>query len=288
VSSVGEALNAVRSRTTRLAQGSVHVLTCAVQRFSVVRAPEAVAGMAYYAFFSLFPLLLFLVSAGGYFLESEQVYAQVLEFVAQAFPISREVIESNLRQVLELRGTIGFLGLLGLMWSASGVFTILARNINLAWPEAEPRSVYQERLMAFAMVGLSTVALVASFMASTLMGIVGRLRIPLSGGGSIYDTPLWTVYTELLPRIVTLLVFTSLYRFVPTAKPRWSAVAVGALAASLAWEGAAAAFAWYLGSGLVALEFAYGSLATVAILMLRVYLGGWIALFGAHLTAAMT
>jgi membrane protein len=243
--------------------------------------------MAYYAFFSLFPLLLFLVSAGGYFLESEQVYAQVREFVAQAFPISREVIESNLRQILELRGTIGLLGLVGLMWSASGVFTILARNINLAWPEAEPRSVYQERLMAFAMVGVSTVALVASFIASTLMGIVGRLRIPLSGGVAIYDTSLWTLYTKLLPRVVTLLVFTSLYRLVPRPKVRWSAVAMGALVASLAWEGAASAFAWYLGSGLAMYEFAYGSLATVAILMLWAYISGWIALFGAHLTAAM-
>jgi len=285
--SVSEALKTARSRAKGQVRCCVRVLSDAMRRFTLVRAPEAVAGMAYYAFFSLFPLLLFLVAVGGYFLESEQVYAQVREFVAQAFPISRDVIESNLRQVLELRGTIGLLGLLGLLWSASGVFTILARNINLAWPEAEPRNVYQERLVAFGMVGLSALALITSFVASTLMGVVGRLRMPILGGVSVYDTSLWRLYTELLPRLVTLLVFTSLYRLVPKTRVRWSAVAPGALVASVAWEGAAGGFAWYLESGLATYEFAYGSLATVAVLMLWIYISGWITLFGAHLTAAI-
>lgn len=266
---------------------SLKVLQDALRSFASARGSEAVAGMAYYASFSLFPLLLTLVVAGSFFLESEQVYRQVVEFVAEAFPISREVIESNLRQVLELRGPVGLAGLVILVWSASSVFTILARNMNLAWEEAEPRNILQERLVAFLMVGTLAVFLMASFLSSTVFSMLAHLQVPLWDGVSVYDTALWALVSDFMPRLVTFLVFLILYRLVPNTEVRWPAALWGALVAALAWEAAASAFAWYLSSGWVRYEFVYGSLGTVVSLMFWIYISGWIALFGAHLSAAI-
>jgi len=243
--------------------------------------------MAYYAFFSLFPLLLTLVVGGSFFLESEQVYRQVVEFVAQAFPISPDVIESNLRQVLELRGPVGFAGLIALAWSASGVFTIVVRNINLAWQEARPRSVVQERLAGFGIVAVLTVLLVLAFVSSTVFNMLAHFQIPLWEGVSIYQTPVWTLVSDLAPRMVTLLVFFGLYRVVPNTEVRWTEAILGAVVATLAWEAAAAVFSWYLSSGWARYEFIYGSLGTVVSLLLWIYISAWIALFGAYLSAAI-
>jgi len=266
---------------------SLKVLWDALGRFTNARGPETAAGLAYYAFFSLFPLLLSVVVAGSFILESERVYLQVVEFVIEAFPVSREVIESNLRRVLELRGPVGLVGLIGLTWSASSVFTTLVRNINLAWPEAEPRNAFQERLAAFVIVGMLTVLLLLSFLSSTVLSLLAGLRVPLWEGVSVYDTTLWAIASDFLPRLATFLVFLSLYRWVPNTVVKWSAAIGGAVVAALAWEISAGTLAWYLGSGLAHYEFVYGSLGTVVTLMLWIYISGWITLLGAHLSAAI-
>ncbi len=284
---VAEAVEVARGWISDFVGRSLHVMWDALRRFTDARGPEAAAGLAYYAFFSLFPLLLSVVVAGSFILESEQVYQQVVEFVIGAFPVSREVIENNLRRVLELRGPVGLVGLVGLTWSASSVFTTLVRNINLAWPEAEPRNVFQERLAAFGIVGMLTVLPLLSFLTSTVLSLLAGLRVPLWEGVSVYDTTLWALVSGFLPRLVTFLAFLSLYRWVPNTVVRWSAAIWGAVVAALAWEIAVGALGWYLSSGLVHYEFVYGSLGTVVTLLLWIYISGWIALFGAHLCAAI-
>jgi len=265
---------------------SLKVLWNALSRFTNARGPEAAAGLAYYAFFSLFPFLLSVIAAGSFILESEQVHLQVVEFVIEVFPVAREVIESNLRRVLELRGSVGLVGLIGLTWSASSVFTTLVRNINLAWPQAEPRNVLQERRVAFGIVGILSVLLLFSFLSSTILSLLAGLRVPLWQGVTVYDTALWPIASDFLPWLVTFLVFLSLYRWIPNTAVEWSAATRGAVLATFLWEVAARAFAWYLSSGLVHYEFIYGSLGTVVTLMLWIYISSWIVLFGAHLCAA--
>jgi membrane protein len=101
-------IKAVYQRANDLSGGSLDILRETFQRFNDARASEAAAGMAYYALFSLFPLLLALVAAGSFFLESERAYREVVDFVTEAIPVSRGLIERNIRRVLELRGTVGF------------------------------------------------------------------------------------------------------------------------------------------------------------------------------------
>ena len=118
----------------------LEIIKHALETFSDARASQAAASLAYYAFFSIFPLLLVLITAGSYFLNSQQVYQAVTQLVQEAIPVSTQLITENLNQVLKARGAVGILGLLTLLWSASGVFTNLAYNINLAWPDAPRRN----------------------------------------------------------------------------------------------------------------------------------------------------
>jgi uncharacterized BrkB/YihY/UPF0761 family membrane protein len=193
--------------------GSLSILGCAAQRFGEMRAAEAAASVAYWAFFSLFPLLLFLVAIGSFVLASEQVYGPVVNFAGQIFPGSQGLIQQNIQQVLTRRGPVGLIGLVGLLWSASEAFDALSRHINRAWSTARPRAAWQYRLLGLGMIG--------------------------------------------------------------------------ALVATLAWQLAARAFAWFLRSGLAQYQLIYGSLGTVVTLMLWIYLCSWITLFGAHLSAAV-
>jgi uncharacterized BrkB/YihY/UPF0761 family membrane protein len=80
--------------------------------------------------------------------------------------------------VLELRGAVGIVGLVGLLWSASGVFTVLAYNVNRAWPGAEPRSFLKRRLLGFAMLGTLVLFLGLSLGSSAVLNLLPPNSIP--------------------------------------------------------------------------------------------------------------
>lgn len=267
--------------------GLLEIVRRTIKSFSDARASEAAAGMAYYTFFSLFPLLLALVAAGSFVLERAQIYQQVVRYATEVLPISPILIEQNIEQVLKLRGAVGLIGLLGLLWSASGVFTILGNNVNRAWPEAEKRGVVQQRLVALAMIVVLTIPLTLSLLSSTVLDLLPELQIPLGGGVSIYNTLLWTVLSNLIPWLITFALFWALYRWVPNTEVGWRPAAWGGLAGALGWEAVTYGFTWYLRSGLARYRLVYGSLGTVAALLFWIYLSSWIILFGAHLSAAI-
>jgi membrane protein len=274
-------------RANDVAGGSFAILTDAIRHFGDVRAAEATASIAFYAIFALFPLLLALIAAGSFVLESEQVQQQVLDVVDEVFPVSHALIERNIRAVLELRGTVRLVALASLVWSAMGVLTVLARNINRAWPQAKPRSFLENRLVALGMVGGLAVLLALSSVSNTVLDVLARFSVPLGGGISIYETPLWTISSSVAPRLFAFAALLGLYRWTPNTEVKWSEAFWGALVATVAWEVATNGFTWYLSSGIVHYELVYGSLGAVVALMLWIYIIGLIILFGAHLSAAI-
>jgi len=174
-----DGLRAIYRKTDALSRGSLGILRSAFQRFNEARASQAAAAMAYYALFSLFPLLLALIAAWSFVLEREQAFQQVVGFVTEAIPISQTLIEKNIQRVLELRGTVGMVGLLGLLWSGMGAFEVLANNINRAWTDAEPRSFLERRLVALGMVGTLSALLALSLVSSTVLNLLPQLQVPL-------------------------------------------------------------------------------------------------------------
>jgi membrane protein len=267
--------------------GRLQVVRRAFERFGETRAAQAAAALAYYTILSLFPLLLVFISILGFFVTSERAQQEVVQFVVTAIPVSRSLISRNVQSVLESRGTLGVVGLVVLLWSASGMFTVLAYNVNRAWPGAVPRGFLRRRLVGLAMVGTLALLLGLSLVSSAVLNLLPRLQIPLWGGLSIYETALWAVIVRLVPWLFTLALFLGLYLWVPNVDVERRAAFWGAVTAAIAWEVVKNVFVWYLGSGLVQYELVYGSLGAVVVLLLWIYLGSWIALFGAHLSAAI-
>jgi len=263
------------------------ILSDAARRFGDTRAGEAAASIAFYAIFSLFPLLLALIIGGSFILESKQVQQRVLDIIAEFFPVAQQLIERNIRGVLKLRGTVGLVAFIGLTWSATGALTILARNINRAWTEASPRNFFQDRLVALGMVGGMAALLVSSSILSAALNVLSRLNAPLVGELAVNGTFLWTSLLSMIPRLFIFFILLGLYRWTPNTRVRWSEAFWGALVATPAGEIATNGFTWYISSGVVHYELVYGSLGAMVALMLWIYIGVQIILFGAHISAAI-
>jgi len=262
------------------------ILAQAVRSFIQVDAPEGAASMAYFAIFSLFPLLLLLVALGSIVLQSQEAQQKVFELVNRAFPISREPIERNLRRVLELRGTVGVVGMISLLWSASGFFSTLAYHLNRVWPTAALRSFFKGRLVAIGIVTGLTGLLALSLISDAVFHLLLRY-IPSWGNIPIIETLLRKHLSHLIPFLLRLLIFWGLYRWVPNTKVRWSEALGGAMVAVLGVQITTVGFTWYISSGLARYELVYGSLGAIVALMLWIHLNSLITLFGAHISGAI-
>ncbi len=274
-------------RANRLSRGTLEIVRVTVKSFGLARGAEGAASMSYYALFSLFPLLLVMISIAGYILKSQSAYDSVIEFVLIILPNARSLIERNVDVILNRSGTIGIIGLVGSIWSASGFFNTLVRHINYAWHTIKPSGFIRTRLLALAMIAMMTRLLVLSLLSTSFIDLIELADLLLPGGVTLEHTPLWPWIQTFIPGLFTFLMFIVMYHFIPGKRVRWRACLFGALWTSVVWELGKRAFMFYLGSGLAGYEIVYGSLGTVLALMFWIYLSCVIVLLGAHLTATI-
>jgi len=280
-------LRALYEGADRVGGDTLWVVRTAAGSFAAARGAEAAAAMAFYALFSLFPLLLALVAGASLFLDREQVLQQAVILVAEVIPVSQDLVEQNLRQIVALRGPVGLISLAGALWSGSGFFTVLSGHVNRAWPGAAKRGFVRSRLVALAMFGVLFFLLVLSLLSRPIISLLAQFQVPLGDGATVYETPLWAVVSRAVPWVSTFALLVTLYHLVPNTRTPWRATHLSAAAATVASQAAAWGFAAFLRSGLAHYQTVYGGLGAVAILLFWIYLSSWIITFGAHLGAAI-
>jgi membrane protein len=281
-----ETLKAVYLRTDDWTGGVLSIIRKTFSSFSEVRGPEAAASLAYYAFFSIFPMLLVFIVVGSFFVDRSVIQTQLLNMLAGVLPGAEDVVIENIERVLELRGAVTFFALVSLIWSATSVFNILAKNLNRAFPKADIPNFLTGRVMGFLMLLALGLLMLLSFAASTLSSLIPVINIPFNDK-ALHQTAVWQAFSFLVPVAINMLMFWALYLWVPQVSVSRKAAFLGGLLAGVAWELLNNAFTWYLSSGLSQYRLVYGSVGTVVALLFWIYLTGMITLLGAHLTAAI-
>jgi len=259
---------------------AVRIVLSVLNRIGKERVAQSAAGMAYYGFFSLFPLMLILVTFGSAFLQSREAQSQILHGMIRFFPFSGDLIEKNIEQVLSARGSMRVLGAVALAWSGSGAFAILARNINAAWPNTDQHPFVKRRLMAL-LILMVLIMLMVLILGANLLA---RL-LPAEVNGAARVLMQMRYFSHFVAWLLLFITLLTLYRWIPNTKVAWNQGAWGALVASLAAEIVTLAFTWYLRSGFAKYSLVYGSLGAVAALLFWIYLLSFMVLFGAYLSA---
>ncbi len=239
--------------------------------------------MSFYAVFSLFPLLLLLIAVGSKVLETADAQERLLGVVLRLVPVSRELVRQNVMAVVRVRGAVGGIGVVSLIWAATSAFSTLVRNLNRAWPCARARNLLGERLLALAMV-VCLVGLV-------LLYLVAKALVVFPEDWGLAQraaaTALGLVPSEAALSVFILVVLTLLYRWLPRTKVLWREALAGAAACSLSLWFATTLFTRFLASGVVRYNLVYGSLGTLLALLSWVYIASLLVLCGAHLAAAI-
>lgn len=240
-------------------------------------ASHMAAGVAYYAILSLFPLLLGLIAILGFFLPAETFQEQLFDFFESNMPGSIDVLEQNIEDVIRLRGAIGVVSIVLLLWSASAMFGAVGRAINRAWDVHENRPFHIRKLRDMGMALGTGVLFLLSLGATSALSILH---------GS--DLPFVNVAAEAGARVLgfafSLGIFLGLYKVVPNTKTYWRYVWPGALLGAALFEVAKSLFVLYLGR-FASYESVYGSVASVIVLLVWIFLSAFILLVGAEFSA---
>jgi uncharacterized BrkB/YihY/UPF0761 family membrane protein len=114
-----------------------------LERWNEARVPILAASLAYYATFSLFPLLLLAVAGFGFALSQypnlrDEVLVFMQGLIEQVFPSAADLLNSNLEtfkttaleRLAQNAGISTIIALAGLFWSASGFFAVLQNGTD--------------------------------------------------------------------------------------------------------------------------------------------------------------
>lgn len=249
--------------------------------------------MVYHALVSLVPLILLLLASIGLLLRLSDTAAlaeqRVLELVEGSFGAPLRTTIQSLLQRLEQGSVVATaVSLIGLLVTGAALFRHLRMTFRAIWRHVPPlvsgglwnvvRAVVLEQLIAFAMVLIGGVLLIAAFgvivAAQSLAGFAAGL--PVLGG------TVASLLTLLAPFIVVWLTFALLFKFLPPVRLRWGDVWLASVLCAVAWTVGARILALY-GSALGGRFGAYGAVGGVLVVMWWMSLVSQMLFYGAEL-----
>ncbi len=244
--------------------------------------PHMAAGVAYYALFSIFPIMLCLISVMSFFLTPEQIETSVGEFAGSYLPGSKEIVQDNVSAVIRLRGALGFFSLLGMLWSGSAMFGALNRAINRAWDIHTDRPIYigkpRQMLMALS-VGLLFGASV--FVAAAVRTTENFVSLGLPADAFLAQTT-GQIMLQTISLTLTITVFMLMYKIMPNTQTHWRYIWPGAITSALIFELSKNLFIMYLDK-FASYQDVYGSIAPVIVLLFWTYVSSFNVLLGAEI-----
>ena len=247
-------------------------------------ASHMAAGVAYYALFSLFPLLLGLIAVLSLFLEPQDIQSRLTDFSSDYLPASDQLIDSNLDAVLKVRGALGAFAVVGLLWSGSAIFGAVSRAVNRAWDVHIDRPFFISKPRQLGMALGVGVLFLGSLSIVALVRATGRLtELDVPGIGPVVD---WLVPVLLQGSsfALTVMMFLLVYKFMPNTTTYWRYIWPGAVVAAVLFELAKNMFVLYL-SNFASFQNVYGTLTPVIVLLLWAYVSSLILIFGAELSS---
>ena len=243
------------------------------------------AAIAYYTVFSLAPVLVIVIAVAGLvFGEDAARGAIVAQLSGMMGKQSAEALQSMIKSASQPgAGLLATgLGLLTLLFTATGVFTEMQAALNAIW-KAAPEGTTLTRLVR---VRLLSLGLVMS------LGFLLLVSLVVSAGLSALGTWLgaFVPQTALLLHLVNLgfsflmiaVLFAAIYKVLPDKTIAWGDVSIGAVVTALLFSIGKLAIGLYIGSSRIASS--YGAAGALVVILLWIYYSAQIFLLGAEFT----
>ncbi len=255
-----------------------------VRNYGEHDGPHAAAGIAYYALFSLFPLVLGTLAIASLLFTTAEAQARLLTFLQNQVPGlgNSQIVQDNIRGVVQARGLVGAISILSLFWAGRAVFIAIRRISNRAWEVTnQPRFIMVQVTNFAATLGIG--ALFIAVLAASTAGQALAEKTAVLNRYIPVGVPLGILFS-VVPFLFSVVFFTILYRFVPDTKVRRTEAFAGGVVAAAALELLKFGFSIYLGH-FANYQQVYGNLSTVIATLFGFYLTAQIFVVGAEVSS---
>lgn len=247
------------------------------------------AQVAFYFIFALFPLLLFIISLFGLILRSgNDLQQQLFSYLGVVMPSSAfELVTKTLTDVVQNSSggtlTVGFVIAL---WSASAGMDSIIDSLNEVYNFEEERSWWKRKLISLALT-LVTALLIFFALAVVIYGSQLLSWSLTAIGLPVLPQFVLTVFSFLIVGLVLLLILSVIYTFGPNQPDfKWHWINAGSIAAIILWILFSIGFRIYL-HYFNSYSQTYGSVGTIIILLLWLYLTALVILIGGAINALL-
>ena len=247
------------------------------KKFGEDEGGSMVSLIAYRAFFSLFPLLLLMITILGYVLAgNDELRKEVVNGTLSQFPIIGNQLKGG-----ELKGSGVALavGIVGSVLAGIGVILETESTFNRCWgvPKTAERGFVGLRLRAIILL----VVLGGLAVASTVVSGLAAGGADLFGAGG-------KVAGLVIATVLNLFVFGAVFRFLTTDTVETRALIPGVVVATIGWEILQVVGGWYISHEVKNASAVYGTFALVIGLLAWIHLGAMFVVLGAETNVVRT
>jgi membrane protein len=252
------------------------------------RIPSLAAETAYYFFFSLFPLLLFLTPLLGLVVNGQQLMESMLGRLSATMPADTlSLVRRVLGEIVTSSGHAGIMsiGVLLAGWSGSNIFGALMGALNIAYDVKDTRPWWKKQLIR---VGTLLVAGGVMLVATYIFLDGERIALWVGSAVGLGDAAVaaWAVLQIVLAVALLVAVGAFVLKLLPNVQQRWSHVFVASAVATLLWIVATVLFRLYV-QNFGSYNKTYGTIGGVIVLLTWMYYSMFVLLVGGEHAAEL-
>ncbi len=246
-------------------------------RLGIDAVGDMAASLSYYSLLSVFPLLIGAISVLGYIFPSALVQDELFNFFEKNLPTSLNLLRENIAAIIDMRGTLGILSLIGLFWSGGTLFSSIGRVADRAWGVKVYRSYFFRKGRDLILAVGTGIIFFISLGLTAISTILPVIELP-------FGITVTTVITHILAFILIFAVFLLIYKYIPNTRISWRDIWLSALIGGCIFEGINYIFSWYL-IHFANYQLVYGSITSIIAFVVWIYFSSLILIVGIEVSA---
>lgn len=233
------------------------------------------SSLAYTSMLSLVPFMAVMVTVFSVFPMFEDVSGQIQDFIFSNFvPTSGEVIQEYIQGFVDKSRHLNVTMPLFVFVTSIMMMYTMEKALNRIWDTKPSGNILKKVIMYWTVLTMGPLLVLGGLALTSLMFAYSGLA-----GIKVY-------LLKFLPIMASTIGFFLIYLIVPNRKVNWKSAIIGALIAAILFEIAKRGFAWYVIT-FPSMTKIYGTLATIPIFLIWVFLSWNIILLGGTIAATL-
>jgi membrane protein len=262
----------------------IHLFWIALKKFDSDRGFYHSSAIAFNLLICFVPFLLLLLSLiGTYLYSSQEVLSHIRHYLETVAPSLDPKITRNILQITQTRKIVGILGIGGLLWTSTWVFSSLRTALNVIFQVEEGLGIVKGKAIDLLMIFLAGIALLMSMTLTSAITFLQSYRLPAAMNMAPF---IHWILKYPIPFFLTFWMFFWVYEIIPRKKVKIGPAFKAALFSSLLWQVAKQLFGWYV-RHVGKFSVVYGSLGTITILFFWIYYSSAILLLGGEIAVIL-